>query len=307
MSGRSLLEVSVPVATVWARPDAPRSVDAPAVLDQADVPGWAAAMDHRTRRGLHGRVVTQLLLGEPVEVLERRQGWARVRAPRQPSSRDSAGYPGWVRRAHLAAPVRRDAGRALLVAEDDAVCVLDTGSTLELSFGTRLWTECPEQGAVLLPGDRRGTVVPGDMRPVGSGPAYHPDAVLGTARRFLGLRYLWGGTSSWGLDCSGLVHLTYRAHGVVVPRDAFDQADVVEPVPLHEVRPGDLYFFARPGQRIYHVGFVTRPVAADGARWMLHAPESGELVEDAPLAEHRHETLVSAGRVRGQQDAGQDA
>ena len=69
-------------------------------------------------------------------------------------------------------------------------------------------------------------------------------------------------------------------------------------MPLDAVRPGDLYFFARPGERIYHVGFVTRPVAADGTRWMLHAPEGGELVEDAPLAPHRLETLVSAGRVR---------
>jgi hypothetical protein len=43
---------------------------------------------------------------------------------------------------------------------------------------------------------------------------------------------------------------------------------------------------------------VTRQVAADGTRWMLHAPEGGELIEDAPLAPHRVATLVSAGRVR---------
>ena len=87
-----------------------------------------------------------------------------------------------------------------------------------------------------------------------------------------------------GLDCSGLVHLTYRAHGVRVARDACDQAEQVVPVALDEVEPGDLYFFARPGQRVYHVGFATSPLLADGTRWMLHAPESGELVEDAPMA-----------------------
>jgi cell wall-associated NlpC family hydrolase len=84
----------------------------------------------------------------------------------------------------------------------------------------------------------------------------------------------------------------------VLPRDTFDQAAAatLEPVPLDEVRPGDLYFFARRGQRVYHVGFVSREVD-DGVRWMLHAPEGGELVEDAPMAPHRLETLVSAARV----------
>jgi cell wall-associated NlpC family hydrolase len=129
-----------------------------------------------------------------------------------------------------------------------------------------------------------------------------PDlTALDYAHRFLGLRYLWGGTSDAGVDCSGLVHRSWRALGVVLPRDAHDQAAHVDPVSLDDVRPGDLYFFARPGESIYHVGFVTRPVQDDGTRWMLHAPESGTpLVEDAPLAPHRAETLVSAGRVRPQ-------
>jgi cell wall-associated NlpC family hydrolase len=78
----------------------------------------------------------------------------------------------------------------------------------------------------------------------------------------------------------------------------------VDPVPLDEVQPGDLYFFARPGERVFHVGFVTRRLSPDGTRWMLHAPETGEFIEDAPMAPHRVETLVSAGRVRPP-DAGQ--
>lgn len=126
-----------------------------------------------------------------------------------------------------------------------------------------------------------------------------PVEVLGTARRHLGLPYLWGGTSPWGLDCSGLVHLVFRALGRVVPRDAFDQAaaDGLEPVPLDAVEPGDLYFFARPGERVYHVGFVTRPVGADGERWMLHAPEGGNAaLEEAPMAPERRDRLVAAGR-----------
>ena len=78
------------------------------------------------------------------------------------------------------------------------------------------------------------------------------------------LRYLWGGTSAWAWTAPAWCTSRCATHGVLVPRDAFDQAasPQVEPVPLDAVRPGDLYFFARPGDQIYHVGFVTRPVDA---------------------------------------------
>lgn len=300
------LEVRVPVATVWTGPEAPRDRDRPAVMDDPDVSAWTAAMDASARTGLNGRTLTQLLMGEPVRVVEEGSDWVRVRAPWQPSSLDKSGYPGWVRREHLASPVAPGDLGTVVVTAPRAPCRLGSGATVHVSFGTRLRAEVPHPGgdtgavSVLLPGEGRGTLRLSDVRLVHERQpqAFGSDEILGSARQFLGLRYLWGGTSAWGLDCSGLVHLAYRAHGVVVPRDAFDQADGCEPVPLADVRPGDLYFFARPGERIYHVGFVTRPVAGDDTRWMLHAPEGDELVEDAPLAPHRSETLVSAGRVR---------
>ena len=307
----SMREVRVPVATLWRSPDSPRDVDEPAVRDHPDVAGWAEAMDAEMRLGLHGRTETQLLLGEPAQVLAERDGWSRVAALYQRSSSGDAGYRGWVRSAHLGTPVPVWRGAWASVVTASAPCEVD-GTTVELSFGTLLWVAGidEEQATVHLPDDRLGVVSLGHLRlgHTRQQPVYGPDDVLAHASQFLGLRYLWGGTSAWGLDCSGLVHLTLRALGRLLPRDAHDQAEcaAVEPVPLDDVRPGDLYFFARPGQRVYHVGFVSGPVEADGTRWMLHAPEGGELIENARLAPHRVETLVSAGRVR-KGDAGQPA
>ena len=299
----SMREVRVPVATLWCSPEAARDVDEPAVRDQPDAAGWADAMDAEVRLGLHGRAETQLLLGEPAQVLEERDGWSRVAALYQRSSSHDAGYSGWVRSAHLGAAVEVWRGAWASVVTTSAPCEVD-GTTVELSFGTLLWVAgVDEEHATLhLPDDRRGVVSLEHLR-LGhkrQQPVYGPDDVLAHASQFLGLRYLWGGTSSWGLDCSGLVHLTLRSLGRLLPRDAHEQADCaeVEPVPLDDVRPGDLYFFARPGERVSHVGFVTSPVGSDGTRWMLHAPEGGEVIENAPLAPHRVETLVSAGRVR---------
>jgi hypothetical protein len=295
-------EVCVPVATVWTRPDAPREIDAPALETVPDLVAWTGVMDAAVRQELNGRTLTQLLLGEAVQVLEEQGAWVRVVALVQSSSAHDTGYPGWMRREHLAAPVLRETGPAAFVMTRTGVCEVDDGTRLDLSFGTGLWVDSVDLDAatVLLPGKRRGRISLENLRLAHKKqqPVYGADDLLDAASQFLGLRYLWGGTSAWGLDCSGLVHLAFRAFGVSVPRDAFDQAAAVTPVPLDEVRPGDLYFFARPGQKIYHVGFVSRAVGEDGIRWMLHAPETGEFLEDCPMAPHRLQTLVSAGRVR---------
>jgi cell wall-associated NlpC family hydrolase len=110
--GGVLMRVAVPVATLWVAPDRPREVDAAAVADEPDVVSWLAALDAHPdddesgdgRLGLHGRVHTQLVSGEPVDVVAAvpaYPGWLEVVCPWQPSSLDPRGYPGWVRAAHL--------------------------------------------------------------------------------------------------------------------------------------------------------------------------------------------------------------
>jgi cell wall-associated NlpC family hydrolase len=81
-----------------------------------------------------------------------------------------------------------------------------------------------------------------------------------------------------------------RVLGQRIPRDAHDQADALESVPIGEAKPGDLYFFARPGKQVHHVGFVS-------AEGMLHASETGKRLENQPLLPERHETLVAAARL----------
>ena len=119
--------------------------------------------------------------------------------------------------------------------------------------------------------------------------ADHPAVV--EARRHTGLRYLWSGVSPHGFDCSGLVLHTWRRMGVVVARDAYAQAEFANPVELDAVRSGDLYFFARPGRRIHHVGIVVRPGR------MVHASETGGVLVEEDLSADRLATLVAAGRL----------
>jgi cell wall-associated NlpC family hydrolase len=78
--------------------------------------------------------------------------------------------------------------------------------------------------------------------------------VIAIAKRFLGLPYLWGGTTPLGIDCSGFVQLAYGLHGASLLRDSsiqFTQPDL-ETVDKQDLQAGDLVFFGEA--RITHVG-----------------------------------------------------
>ncbi|WP_262282546.1 C40 family peptidase [Micromonospora sp. MA102] len=295
--------VRVPVATLWASPEAVRPVDRPALGDPPDVAAWIAGMDRDQQVG--DCVLTQLLLGERVLVTElRADGWAHVVALAQPAAKlDVRGYPGWLPAAQLTAPAESgppatslvvDAAHTALRAAPDGPPVL-----ARVVLGTRLAPAGrPVDGwrPVLAPGRADPLWAPeGDLVPL---PAERPEAkeVLALAERLRHLIYIWGGLSTDGIDCSGLVHLAWRRHGLTLPRDAYDQAEATTPLALGEERPGDLYFFARPGRRIHHVGIVSSEPQGE-VRRMLHACYVKRRVVEERLPPDREATLVGAHRV----------
>ena len=101
---------------------------------------------------------------------------------------------------------------------------------------------------------------------------------LDYARRLLGTPYLWGGMTAAGIDCSGLVHMGFRATGRLVPRDADQQEDAGRLV--EEPRPGDLVTYGEPGRPADHIAFWL------GEGRILHATQregvNGVIEEDEP-------------------------
>lgn len=81
--------------------------------------------------------------------------------------------------------------------------------------------------------------------------------MIQTASLYLNAPYLWGGKTPLGIDCSGLTQMTYRLHGISIPRDASQQAQVGDTLSfIDESEPGDLAFFDNEEGNIIHVGLL---------------------------------------------------
>jgi cell wall-associated NlpC family hydrolase len=163
---------------------------------------------------------------------------------------------------------------------------------VEASFGTRLGVVgmAGHSVRVSVPPNRVLRIAAEDVSVTrGSEPALMANgaAAVRSASMFEGLPYLWAGTSGFGLDCSGLTSLVYRAHGVTIPRDAGPQSRAGRLVDPQSPRAGDLLFFAAAGS-VHHVAIYA------GAGLMVHAPGTGLAVQRVPVAGYLQE--LSAAR-----------
>jgi gamma-D-glutamyl-L-lysine dipeptidyl-peptidase len=243
--------------------------------------------------------LSQVLLGQRVVVLREHGRWLQCRS--------SDGYIGWIHRGYLhrvgeveargwevgaEAPLHFSLG-AEVVGEDDEIRV-------RLPWGARVTAR---EGVATLP-DGSGGRLRGEVLPLADLASRFPPngtAILETARGWCGSPYLWGGTTPWGVDCSGLVQAVYRTHGVELPRDSDQQAAVGAELEPREdfstLRAGDLLFFAEQRNRISHVA-----ISAGGSRILHSALGNGgvrfnDLLGDSPYERELLTLLVRTTRV----------
>ena len=93
--------------------------------------------------------------------------------------------------------------------------------------------------------------------------SYNADSLIATSKTLMGVPYLWGGTSTKGVDCSGYTKTIYYLNGMVIPRDASQQVHAGKPIDsiadFSKLQKGDLLFFGRKAtettsEKVVHVG-----------------------------------------------------
>lgn len=109
--------------------------------------------------------------------------------------------------------------------------------------------------------------------------------IILSAKEFLGVPYVWGGTTPQGFDCSGLMQYVFAKHGVSLPRVSQAQQAAAKEISFSELRPGDMVFWGRPA---HHVGLYI------GDGYFIHAPQPGEVVKVTHVSWFPYQ---SAGRV----------
>lgn len=120
---------------------------------------------------------------------------------------------------------------------------------------------------------------------------------VAAARSYKGTPYRYGGTSKRGMDCSGLLCVSYASAGLKLPRTSSEQGKMGKAVKVQELKPGDLVFFSKKkGRRkITHVGMVTQVNSRDQVMF-IHSSSSRGVVENNLHSKYYRSVFVKARR-----------
>ncbi len=268
----------------------------------------------RTKPGHASEMGTQALLGTPVRFLKERGDWFLVQTPddylgwsddhiirMKPEE-----YASWVAKPKVIVTAEIAFVRTGLDPSSEVVSDVVAGGLLGLirDVGTAF--------EVVFPDGRTGILEKKDAEPYGkwlSGVRDTPESIVTTARRFLGVPYLWGGTSAKAFDCSGFTKIVYFLNGIVIPRDASQQAEIGVTVDPKEdfraVQPGDLLFFGRKAgdqkpARVTHVAISL------GGRKFIHEPSFVQVNSidpaDSLYSRDRDDSFLGVRRIIGQDE-----
>ena len=212
--------------------------------------------DHATE------LASQILMGTPVKILAKVDGWLQVQTPDQ--------YIGWVDELGISLKTEAEMSawkqsKRIVFNEMTGFALSAPGkkashvSDLVLDDLFELVSEVKGYFQVRFPDGRTAFVKMYDCI------SYHEwtsrpvdlQSILSVAKQLLGVPYLWGGTSCKAVDCSGFTKTSYYSQGIILARDASQQARYGEHPDFKDhknLQSGDLLFFGRTAQRITHVG-----------------------------------------------------
>lgn len=267
-------------------------------------------------------MMTQMTLGTPVQVLKKQGGYYLVKTPdgyisytdgAAVSLMNRQSFERWKnakRMIYLA-----DYGHAYIKADEKSLRVSDLvkGNILEVIAEVKNFYQ------VVFPDKRTGYIKRAEGTSFSTWRKQtnpNADAILSSAKTLLGVPYLWGGTSVKGVDCSGFTKTSYFLNGIVIPRDASQQALIGEEIEVLEndstsidkclknLKAGDLLFFAAAKLRGDSKGRITHTAIYMGDGEFIQSAGMVRINSLKPGAtnfdEREYKTLVGARRYLNQ-------
>lgn len=248
---------------------------------------------HYCHPSYESEITSQGILGERVELLESQPLFSQIR--------QADGYESWISTDQLADDRVVGEGWDVMVCSHfmriygdpaiDSTCIRDgvVGCFLRAIEEQGEWLK------VLLPDGIAGWA---EKKHFGTAREVSTEGIVDTAREFLGYQYSWGGRSPKGFDCSGFVQTVFLLHGIILPRDSYQQQQQnLLSTDFNDARPGDLIFFGKTSERVTHVALSL------GNNRFIHA--SGWIrinsfnLDDKDFSDHHKQTFISVNRYHG--------
>jgi hypothetical protein len=194
-------------------------------------------------------IVTQLLFGELVEVLDFNHPWSKIRTY-------SDGYEGYIDHKHVSYLTEKEVRRwneGLSYLKDREVMLNTPWGKQRICRGS------------FLPENENTFSIGADQFTLERQESSNLESILDYAEDYLNTAYLWGGKSPYGIDCSGLTQVIYRFFGWNLPRDCDEQVDHGQEIDFEDLQAGDLAYFKNKTGKVTHVGIL------DGKGGIIHA------------------------------------
>ncbi|MDR3227599.1 MAG: C40 family peptidase [Prevotellaceae bacterium] len=267
----------------------------------------------RTSGDYSAEMATQALLGMPVKILQN-GSWLRVQTP---DGYISYTYAGNIKRMNKQQINEWNAAQKIIFTENNGFAYAqpnsnDIVSDLVAGNMLKLEDETEQYYKVAYPDGRTAYVDKNQSKKLDDwykSINLDGENIINYGKRFMGVPYLWGGTSAKAMDCSGFAKTVYFMHGVILQRDASQQCLTGQPVEITEnfenLKTGDLLFFgskARDGkrERIGHVAIYI------GNKQFIHEATQVKIGSLDSAAEnydkYNANRLVRASRIIGNID-----
>lgn len=259
-------------------------------------------------------MATQVLMGTPLKVLEKKSYWYRVVTPE--------GYIAWVTVGSVKTMNEEELtawrGSERVIVDVHYTLFRDKPSKDGAIISDGVWGDIAQVSSkrvvngyqeVKLPNGKTAYVPASDVKCLKKWlDSRNPttDNIINTGKQFLGFPYLWAGTSIKGLDCSGFVKTSHFLNGIILRRDASQQAKIGEEIDItngiENLKKGDILFFGRKATadrpaRVTHVGMYM----GDGL--FIHSATFVKINSLVPGTDNYYDgTMVCARRINGMQD-----